>query len=332
MTKHFIGVEITENTLRMIACTGDEIKKTVTAELPDDLVTDGRILSMDAMADFMRETAHENGITKGNAAIVLPSDLVYVRNITIPAMTEQQLDYNLPFEFKDYLAEEKSKYIFDYRVIDVRYNEEGQAVEMDLLACAVLRSTIDEYRAMMRRAGFRLKIAVPEEYALSSALRRKVKTDGGTAADCYCIATIGEKETDLYFFHGCEYSFKRAIDYGIFDLEKRVAELLDVDLNIAHSYVRTNYEGVLGREECKEVYDSLAVEIMKAINFFNYNNRELELNNLFVGGAAAANAFCDAISNMTHLTIRGAEELMPMQKTEENPWMYLLSYSSTIQF
>lgn len=32
----------------------------------------------------------------------------FVRSVTLPLMTEQQLRYNLPYEFRDFLTEERT--------------------------------------------------------------------------------------------------------------------------------------------------------------------------------------------------------------------------------
>ena len=44
---------------------------------------------MDAMADFLRQTAKSNGIPLTHAALVLPSTEVFTRELVMPAMTEQ---------------------------------------------------------------------------------------------------------------------------------------------------------------------------------------------------------------------------------------------------
>ena len=44
---------------------------------------------MDAMADFLRQAARDNGIPLTNAAVVLPSTEVFTRELTMPAMTEE---------------------------------------------------------------------------------------------------------------------------------------------------------------------------------------------------------------------------------------------------
>lgn len=128
-----VGFDIGESSVKLVYFAGADLKKAVTAELPDNMVSGSRILSMDAMADFLRQTAKSNGIPLTHAALVLPSTEVFTRELVMPAMTEQQLLYNLPYEFRDYLTEEKNKYFFDYSMREVLRDESGQPTEMDLL-------------------------------------------------------------------------------------------------------------------------------------------------------------------------------------------------------
>lgn len=118
--KKIVGIDIGGSSVKLAYFAGSTLKKAAMAPLPDNMVADGRILSMDAMADFLRQAARDNGIPLTNAAVVLPSTEVFTRELTMPAMTEQQLAYNLPFEFHDFLTEEKSKYFFDYSVRDAK--------------------------------------------------------------------------------------------------------------------------------------------------------------------------------------------------------------------
>lgn len=129
-----VGFDIGESSVKLVYFAGADLKKAVTAELPDNMVSGSRILSMDAMADFLRQTAKSNGIPLTHAALVLPSTEVFTRELVMPAMTEQQLLYNLPYEFRDYLTEEKNKYFFDYSMREVLRDESGQPTEMNLLA------------------------------------------------------------------------------------------------------------------------------------------------------------------------------------------------------
>ena len=42
------------------------------------------------------------------------SGICFLRNVTMPEMTAEQLVYNLPYEFRDYITDELKKYVFDY--------------------------------------------------------------------------------------------------------------------------------------------------------------------------------------------------------------------------
>ena len=60
--KKIVGIEIAEDSVRLVCFAGRELKKAVAVETPEGLVSGGRILSMDAMADFLRDSAKANGI------------------------------------------------------------------------------------------------------------------------------------------------------------------------------------------------------------------------------------------------------------------------------
>lgn len=170
-----VGFEIGDHSVKLVYFAGNELKKSVCAELPDAMVSHGRILSMDAMADFLRDTARANGIPRAGAAVSLSLADAYTRDVTMPAMTEQQLAYNLPFEFHDFLTEEKSKYFFDYSVREVRRDPDGYPLEMDLFACAMLKERVEAYRAMFRRAGFKLKVLAPLECAYGALMAEHIR-------------------------------------------------------------------------------------------------------------------------------------------------------------
>ena len=198
-----VGLDIGENSVKMAYFVGRELKRTAKLELPDAMVSGGRILSMDAMADFLHDVAKGSGIPLTNAALVVPASEVYTRVITLPAMTEQQLFYNLPYEFRDFLTEEKSKYFFDYAVRRIVNDADGHPKEMEIFACAILKTTVEGYRAMLHRAGFRLRVLTVTECAYGALLGAYLRRMGAENDDKdRCIVSIGHRSTHLYICGG----------------------------------------------------------------------------------------------------------------------------------
>ena len=319
-----VGFEIGDHSVKLVYFSGNELKKAVCAELPDAMVSHGRILSMDAMADFLRETAKTNGIPSGGAALTLSAADAFTREVTVPAMTEQQLAYNLPFEFHDFLTEEKSKYFFDYSVREVRRDPDGYPVEMELFACAMLKERVEAYRAMFRRAGFKLKVLTPLETAYGALLAEYARRTGAPEIG-RCVVDLGHRGTLMHFLQGGMCVSVREIDLGLAELDQRIAEEMGVEIHAVRGYKQSNFNGVLDTEYAKEFYSRLAVEIMKAVNFYHYNNRDRELKELYLcGGGAAIRPLRETIAATVKLKVKGGEELLAdgMRPAEE-PWLYL---------
>ena len=101
MTGNIVSFDIGSAQIKLVWCAGGVCKAAVSAPVPDGLVRSGTIVSMDAMADLLRQLAKENNLPRSaQAAVILPAPLVFTRITELPPMTEGQLTYNLPFEFK----------------------------------------------------------------------------------------------------------------------------------------------------------------------------------------------------------------------------------------
>lgn len=330
MAGNLIAFDIGESQVKLVQLSGGTVKNAVAAELPDQMVSGGEILSMDAMADFLRDTARKNGIPLGAAALVLPAGQVFTRRVETPPMTEGQLSYNLPFEFKDYLTQEKSRYYFDYSVQRIRQDASGAPESMELFTCAVLKSTIESYRSMFRRAGFRLKTAMPEEAAYS-ALIRAYLARGGEAGQDFCLVDIGHRGIRLHILKDDSFVTRRSIDLGLLDLERAVADRRGVDIHMAHTHLLTDYEGAASLPESQEIYHRMAVEIMKAVNFYNYNNRDKVLERIYLcGGGGALSQIPEAISELTDLQILPVSSLMP-ETGSDSPWLFPKALGCALQ-
>ncbi len=331
MAKQIVGFDIGEKQVKIAVVSGKKLKTTVALDLPDNLVRGGEIVSMEAMADFLRAAAKENGIPRTNAAVVLPETLVFTKNVVLPVMTERQLVFNLPYEFRDYLTEEKSKYFYDYSMLEIVRDEAGAPTEMRLFACAALKSTIADYRAMFHRAGFRLKTAVPAEWALGAMLRRRIAAAGESGRE-YCLLDLGHQGSRFHIFHDGEYVNTRGIELGGADIDRVISERSDVDIHIAHTYKLTNYNGILENPELTELYNRLEVEIMKAVNFYNYNNRESTLEELYLcGGCAAIEPLVGVLGQLSNLRIRSAAELLTAADVVDAPWLYLQAIGCAVK-
>lgn len=215
MGKTCTGVDIGESSIKLAVCEGDAVKKVVVESLPEGLVVDGRIVSRDAMADFIKSLAKSAGGISKDVALVLPAADNLVRRLTLPAMTEKELKLNLPYEFRDYIAQGKDRYLYDYAVLSMNEAPDGTPETMDLLAVASPRQTIADFAELFRRAGLRLRVALPEQAAFQNLIRKNP-----IAFQNCCVIDFSYRATKLHFFLDGMYDVARSIEIGGMDIDR----------------------------------------------------------------------------------------------------------------
>ena len=70
MTGNIVSFDIGSAQIKLVWCAGGVCKAAVSAPVPDGLVRGGTIVSMDAMADFLKDMAKGNGIPLAGAASI----------------------------------------------------------------------------------------------------------------------------------------------------------------------------------------------------------------------------------------------------------------------
>ena len=357
MAKRILGIDIGYDTLKLALVNGNQVRKTVVTPMPKRLLREGRVVSPEAMGELIRSTMRENGIRCSRAALALSSEAVFVRNVTVPEMTAEQLSINLPYEFRDYITDELKNYLFDYAMLSSpdqkekaakkekkpkapkekkkkRMNaleafEEEQAEEeaaevlredfgedaaptMELLAVAAPITLMEESRDMLRKASLKLVRAAPGVCGYIGLIRN-MKDQNRPASGEFCILDLGYQAIRMYMFKGDRHEVTRALEFGLSRIDEVLADAYNVDVHLAHTYLLTNYEDCQHKEVCVNAFNNIAVELLRALNFYRFSNPESELADIWLcGGGAAIGALTEAIAaGLDNMTFHSADELMP---------------------
>lgn len=294
-----LGFDLGSNELKIAVWDGSKLTSLISAETPENLVKSGVIISYDAMADYIKDLLKNKGIKGKEASVILPAGRVFIRRSVLPYMDREKLLINLPYEFRDYLTVDKTKYYYDYVVNSTEDGEDGKPVQIDITAAAVLKETIEDYRAMFRRAGLKLKYAIPTEFAYGNLIaglsEEKKKKE-------YCFLDLGHLTSRLDIFSGNAFETSRIIDGGLAELDQLISEQENVDYHIAHEYKETNYRNIDESEAAAAVYGRIATDVRRAINFYGLNNRESNIEEIICsGGGSCVSALKSTISEQLNM-------------------------------
>ena len=314
VTSRTIGVEFGSNTVKMAVCSGGQIKNMAVQSMPEDLIREGRITSSAAMASFLKDMMKENGIRGGSCALVLPSSSVISHHITMPVMGEAELKLNLPFEFRDFVGKDAALYDYDYVVQDVQGNS------MTLYAAAVRRDLVEEYYGILKKAGLTLKTAMPPEMAWCNLIRQTPNLPKKL-----CIVDIGHHSTRVNIFVNGNFVMGKDIDMAGALIDETIAAEQQIDAYSARTRKEANMNYVQTADFITDAYQSMAIEIMKAVNFFSYsdNSDGTPLEHLYYcGGSSLIEPLRTAILKATGLTIHHIYRLVNMGDVVSDQALY----------
>ena len=318
MGKTILGVDIGYDSMKLALVKDGIVKKAVTVSMPKNLLREGRVVSPESMGELIRKAMKQSGIHCSRGALVLPNESVFIRNVVMPVMTEDQLKYNLPFEFRDYITEELKNYVFDYAMVTTPEQlragaraggGDGVGRSMELMAVAAPVSLIEDAKEFFRKAGLKLVKAAPSVSCYQALIRARMRAGG--PAEEYCMLDLGYQAIRMYMFRGDRHIVTRELEIGLRSLITAIAETANVDEYLAHTYLLDNFEDWQNKPVCMNAYESIAVELMRALNFYRFSNPESRLGDLYlVGGGSMIRPLRKAIADTVGLQIHPPTELV----------------------
>lgn len=344
LPKTIVGIDMGYDSLKLALCRNGTVRKVAAAPMPQNLLREGRVTSTQAMGELIRQTMRQNGMRGAvNAAVILSNENSYVRDVTIPLMSAEQLVINIPYEFNDYITDELKSYAFDYAMISTPEEMERERLSateehspsMELMLSAVPVAVLDDVKQILRKAGLKLVKAAPSLCAYISLIRQAERVSG-KAEDSdkreYCLLDLGFQSIRMYMFHGDKHIVTRVLETGLSVLDSAIADALDVDAHLAHTYLLTNYEGCQNQEACVNAYNNLAVELMRALNFYRFSNPDSDVNDVWLcGGGAIIAPLREALQETLDMSIHQASSLVPGGDAVPDCYQYIESIGITME-
>lgn len=315
-----LGFDIGSNSMNIALLKGDEIRLE-SVRLPENLVDgEGNIVLPHVFTQLLRQLKRELNLPRARAALVLPPSQAICRLISLPKMTEDQLLLNLPYEFTDFIQGVADQYFCDYALCELTEAEQaaaeaGESIGVPMMAAAAAKQTLAGYVQTFAKAGIRLTTILPQEMALVSLVQRvetgKKDELSKQPEQEFCFVDLGHYATRITVVWRDRVQATRQIAIGGRNLDLLVADEFAVDAFLANTYKQSNFQDVLAAPSLTELYDRIAVEILKVINFYQFTYRSSNLPGIYlVGGGAALNPLRQAIEGALGMPLLDPSELL----------------------
>lgn len=315
-----LGIEIGKLTMKMALASPDKVYNFWWCPVPEGMVEDGQIVDWELAGEFLADRCKEYKLAGHRTALVLPEGLCYVNRLSLADMTPKQMQANLKYEFEDLLQGDE-KYIFDYEVLERVEDEDGKK-HLDILAAAANAEIVENYKKMAKKAGLKLTCAMPATVVYQDMMSRWLRENPEEDRD-FVLLYLGYENTFMRIFVNGKYESSKQIDMGIGMIFQTVADALGISEKEARDLVKNDPDHILESPTCIDIYETLTIDIMRTINFFNYSYQQSNLSKIFCCGRGAdVKPLLETIGRSADIETKGIHDIFRGMADYDDPLIY----------
>jgi len=328
--RNLVGVDI--GTASIKVCQVKETRKGLGlvrlgyAPLGPQVIVDGQVMDSGAVVETLQKVFHDAKIRQKECALSVSGQSVIIRKITVPMMTEAELEEQIQWEAEQHIPFDIKDVHVDYQVLRRR----AEASQMDLLLVAAKRDQIEEYAQLARNAKLKPLVCDIDAFTVQNLFEysRSLPTDQTIA-----LINVGASLSSLNIIANGVSAFTREIANGGNGITEEIQKQLNVPHEQAEAYKcggsasadDPSRPGMVPQQVVQvieAVSDTIAAEIQRSLDFFMATSGEGEIARIYVtGGSANLAALARAIERRARVSVEtwSPVEKLTIEAKEVNP-------------
>jgi type IV pilus assembly protein PilM len=269
-SKSIVGLDIGSSALKAVELKptrgGFEIVHLAHQNLMSDTIVDGHIIDLNHVSDCINRMWAEHGIKTNQVATSLSGHAVIVKKITLPVMSEEELDEQIHWEAEQYIPFDINDVNLYHEVIN--YDSSGQNMDVLLVACK--RDKIAQFTQVISQAGKQPVIVDVDAFALQNAYEVNYHPGPNQTV---ALLDIGASVMTINIVRGNVSIFARDISAG----GNQYTDILQKELNLTFEQAEAFKRGAqidsgLSIEQVEpalqSVSEMIGLEIQRTLDFF----------------------------------------------------------------
>jgi type IV pilus assembly protein PilM len=198
-----------------------------------------------SVADVVSELFSRKRFKTKRVVTSVSGRFVFVRYISMPVMTDEELVNAAKYELGKYIPVEVDEVLHDSQKLEELPPQEGQEPEMRVLLVAAKRTFIDEHVGVVETASLQPAIVDVDSFALGNAYELSGMSNPQAVAPGRLVALvdIGASKTNINIMSDTVSYFTREFYKGGDDLTDAVSKKLSLEAREAENLKRTAQAG-----------------------------------------------------------------------------------------
>lgn len=311
MAKNCIGLDIGSSSVKAVQLKsskrGLELQAFGMEPLLPQTIVDGTIMDQGAVVDAVRALWGRLRLRKKDVAIAIAGHSVIIKKIAIPAMSQLELEEQIPYEAEHHIPFSRDDVELDYEVVNPR-NAAGQ---MEVMLVAAKKEVVHDYASVVRDAGLNPVVVDVAAFTTQNAFEVNYDLREG---ETVVLINIGAAISNINIIRGNVSLFTRDVTIGGNAFTEEIQKQLSVSQDEAEAYkVGGSYDehGVVPQEVeriIEGVAEVMAGEFQRSLDFFLATAADTDVSKIILaGGSAKVTALHRAIERRSRLAVEVAD-------------------------
>jgi type IV pilus assembly protein PilM len=290
--KSVVGLDIGSSAVKAVElkATGNSYRVAAfgSQPVPPDSIVDGAIIDAGAVADAIRRLFDGNKAFKAkDVCASLSGNAVIVKKITLPVMTQAELDESIYWEAEQYIPFDVQDVNLDYQILDPGTGPESRG-SMEVLLVAAKKDKIGDYTGVIAQAGRHAVVVDVDAFALQNAYEMNYGLEPGQVV---VLLNAGASAINVNIMHGDQSVFTRDVSIG----GNAYTEALQKDLDLPYEIAEQLKKGIPvdgatfeeARPVIRAITDNVLLEVQKTFDFFKATASSDHIDKIVVSGGAS---------------------------------------------
>lgn len=258
-----------------------------TAPLPPEAIVDGALMNSAAIVSAIQELVAQQKVKVKDVAIGVRGHSVIIKKISLPRMTQEELDESIQWEAEQYIPFDVKDVNIDTQILTPEGDAAGQ---MDVLLVAAKKDMINDYTSVCAEAGLTATVVDVDAFAVQNAYEANYEVN---PADTVVLINVGAAVSNINILARGTTTFTRDITMG----GNAFTEEIQKQLNISYDEAEALKVGGQGETDAvvpqeverviQGVADQLAGEIQRSLDFYAATAADSRVARVLLSGGTA---------------------------------------------
>ncbi|MFT3914296.1 MAG: type IV pilus assembly protein PilM [Anaeromyxobacteraceae bacterium] len=257
------------------------------APLPPEAIVDGALMNSAAIVQAIQELVGEHKVKAKDAAIGVRGHSVIIKKISLPRMTQEELDESIQWEAEQYIPFDVKDVNIDTQILTPEGDAAGQ---MDVLLVAAKKDMINDYTSVCAEAGLSATVVDVDAFAVQNAYEANYEVD---PSQTVVLINVGAAVSNINIISRGITTFTRDITMG----GNAFTEEIQKQLNISYDEAEALKVGGQGESDAvvpqeverviQGVADQMGGEIQRSLDFFSSTAADARIARVYLSGGTA---------------------------------------------